>query len=76
VFAEYTFQGEDCLYAGEPVQLTGKAKLLLPKGREESAEQGLTFTSGYGELKWGSAEITLGGSVKLKLTSGKAWSFH
>jgi hypothetical protein len=63
--------------AEETIQLRGSAKLIMPKGREESAEQALTFTSGEGELKWGSnVGVILKGSAKLKLASGKAWSFH
>jgi hypothetical protein len=75
IVAEYAFIGESCGLAGV-VQLKGKMKFVMPKGREELAEQELLVRAGEGELKSGSAEVVLGGKIKAKLTSAKAWSFH
>jgi hypothetical protein len=75
VFAEYKIEGASCGLA-QTVKLTGKATFLLPKGREELVEQELLVRAGEGELKWSGASLALAGGAKLKLASGKAWSFH
>lgn len=77
VVAEYKIVGAECGLAGG-VKLQGQMKFALPKGREELAEQELLIqtTNGAGELRWGSAEISLSGKAKLKLASGSKWSFH
>jgi hypothetical protein len=74
IVAEYTLEGSKCALAGV-VQLKGKMQFTLPKGREELASQEVLVRSG-GYLTWGAAGVTLGGKVKFKLASGKAWSFH
>lgn len=75
VFAEFTLQGASCLSAGV-VQLKGNPRLTMPKGREELAEQELRMSTGAGELNWSGLEVLLSGKVKIKLASGKGWSFH
>jgi hypothetical protein len=75
-FLEYKFKGSSCPYTSE-IAVTGKVKMPLPKGRDELAEQELVLAqSGSSELNWEAAEFHFGGKVKLKLSSGKAWSFH
>jgi hypothetical protein len=82
LIAEYkvTNPGEPgCGGASKKNQISGKATLILPKGREELAEQELlaNITEFNSELKWdGGSAISMEGAVNLKLASGKAWSFH
>jgi hypothetical protein len=79
IVAEYKVtNGSEC-GAPERNSINGKATLILPKGREELAEQelSLNLTDSTTELKWdNSSEVLVKGAVKLKLASGKAWSFH
>jgi hypothetical protein len=78
-FAEFTLTGGGCPWAGV-IGVRGKATLTLPKGREELAEQELSLyvnAESLEELVWENIPpMTLEGKVKLKLTSGKVWSFH
>jgi len=73
-FLEFKLEGERCALAGKKL-VTGQAVFTLPKGREEAAEQLLNVHT-EGELKMASFSFTLRGEVKLKLASGKNWSFH
>jgi len=78
VFAEFQVGGvEGCLFAGVN-QLKGKAMLVLPRGREELAEQEVLIrtTASSEEFKWNEGFVAFTGGVKAKLASGKAWSFH
>jgi|HubBroStandDraft_6_1064221.scaffolds.fasta_scaffold568140_1 hypothetical protein len=76
-FAAYVLEGSQCASSGEVIW-TGRATLALPKGQEEAAEQELNIhvSEASGELKYGASAVALEGKVKLKLASGKAWSFH
>ena len=74
-FMEFKLEGERCGLAGKHV-VTGNATFTLPQGREEAAEQYLNVHTGEGELKMSSAALAVKGEVKLKLVSGKSWSFH
>jgi len=74
-FLEFKLEGGSCALAGKKL-VTGRAMFTLPKGREEAAEQLLNVHTGEGELKMGTISFTLWGEVKLKLASGKNWSFH
>jgi hypothetical protein len=82
LIAEYkvTNPGEPgCGGASKKNQISGKATLILPKGRGELVEQELltNITELNSELKWdGGSAVTMEGAVSLKLASGKAWSFH
>jgi hypothetical protein len=78
VLAEFSVEGSTCpFYSKNPVQLTGEARLVLPKGREEAVEQPLRFTiSSSGELRFDRELALLRGEYKLKLSSGKGWSYH
>jgi hypothetical protein len=78
VFADWKIEDiEGCEQSGESA-LEGMAKFILPKGREELAEQELEphVTKATDELQWGSFGVSVSGKVKVKLTSGKGWSFH
>jgi hypothetical protein len=75
VFAEYEITGENCGIAGLQ-QIKGKAKVTMPKGREELAEQEVVMHTGSGELTTGYGNMDVEGKFKTKLASGKAWSFH
>jgi hypothetical protein len=77
VFAEYQLVGPKCALAGT-VQLTGKAKFVLPAGGEELVEQEVSMRTyaSTGELVSGSSGVTLEGGLKAKLVSGKDWSFR
>ena len=74
VFAEFKISGTSCSIAGVN-KLTGQATFILPKGREELAEQELAVHANVNELEW-RGEVSLKGKVKVKLVSGKGWSFH
>jgi hypothetical protein len=77
-FAEFTLEGgEQCGLGVQHLKIKGKATLTLPTGREEAAEQLLSFNVplSSGELV-GIGAAGLEGSASLKLASGKAWSFH
>ena len=79
VLAEISFPAgqEQCPFSGKkPVSLYGEAQLVLPKGREEAVEQSLQFRSSEIELSFGGDGAKLEGEYKLKLSSGKAWSYH
>jgi hypothetical protein len=78
VLAEIPFEygSSTCLFNDETVKLTGKAQLVLPKGREEAVEQPLHFTSSGSELRFAGTPAELTGEYKLKLSSGKGWSYH
>jgi hypothetical protein len=73
VFAEYTIVGSSCALDEEDGEVEGQATFVLSKGREEAAEQELLVR---GSLKAPFGSWTLGGKVKVKLSSGKSWSFH
>jgi hypothetical protein len=73
VFAEYSITGASCPLAEEGIEVEGQPAFVLPKGREESAEQELLVR---GKLTGGIGIWSFGGAVKAKLTSGKNWSFH
>jgi hypothetical protein len=79
VLAEIHFGGssERCVFNNKTAKLEGKAKLVLPKGREEMVEQPLQLTiASAGELYVGGDVVSLEGEYKLKLSSGKGWSYH
>jgi hypothetical protein len=69
---------EACIFfGGEDGSIKGTATLKTPKGQTEATEQELV---GEGEASSGlsiySYPVYFTGKVKLKLASGKAWSFH
>ncbi|MGH2912319.1 MAG: hypothetical protein ACRDJ3_07560 [Solirubrobacteraceae bacterium] len=74
-FAEIKFPGEECVFFGTQ-KLTGQARFIMPHGQEELASQTIELHAGTAELRMGSFEMLLGGSIKAKLTSGSAWSFR
>jgi hypothetical protein len=76
LFMEFSVGGTGCTVAEEGAEIEGQATFILPKGREESAEQEVQTHAKEGELKGYLGAWTLGGTVKAKLTSGKKWSFH
>jgi hypothetical protein len=77
-FENGEFPGGCPFKSKKPYSLEGTAQLVLPKGREEAVEQPLRFEIGIsGELNFARGELAnLGGEYKLKLSSGKAWSYH
>ncbi|MGH2913071.1 MAG: hypothetical protein ACRDJ3_11425, partial [Solirubrobacteraceae bacterium] len=74
-FAEINFSNPECVL-GPTQKLTGQARFIMPHGQEELASQTIQLHAGTAELRMGSFEILLGGSIKAKLTSGSAWSFR
>lgn len=78
-FAEIELKGAECEWEGG-VELRGYAKLSMPKGQEELAEQELSWdtTESSRILKWGGGanSVAIRGSETAKLSSGKDWSFH
>ncbi len=77
LFMEISFLGATCPDVEENAEFEGQMTLVLPKGREELAEQELEFVNlASGELHGWIGSWTLGGDVKAKLASGKSWSFH
>jgi hypothetical protein len=66
---------EECNVLSTYNPIKGSVTLQAPKGQTEVAEQEFIghLTTG---LKWYSQTVYLSGKVKLKLASGKAWSFH
>ena len=73
-FARFIIKGT-CGIAGES-ELGGKIKLVLPKGREESAQQEFRVNTGENELLWNDTSVHLIAGAKAKLESAKGWSFH
>lgn len=73
----YHSTGEECALEGSHV-VKGKVTFTAPNGQEELTEQEIVFntTPGSLELKEGVSSDGLKGAAKLKLESGKAWSFH
>jgi hypothetical protein len=74
-WAEFTLEGGSCQLLGT-WKIQGQAKFLLPKGRTEAAEQELKLHSEGNELTSAAGDVLIGGALKLKLSSGKAWSLH
>ena len=51
--------------------------LQAPKGKTEATEQEFAGEGKLGrELTWSGSEVSFTGKLKLKLASGKTWSFH
>ena len=78
-------EGDSCGQAGWAFDLRGHVTLALPAGQTEAAEQTVSFVAEKESTSGLQMEATEGGSyggvtttgkLKLKLASGKAWSFH
>jgi hypothetical protein len=76
IFATFEFTGSNCAASGSNA-VTGTAKVLAPTGQDERTLQLVTSiaTEASGELKTGSAPLSLLGSVLLKLAGSEPWSF-
>ena len=78
-FTEFTLEGEGDFCQPGVRKVTGELELVLPKGREELAQQTARVQINEGELKIGGANAFVIGTENqagIKLASGKAWSFH
>ena len=76
LWTEFTTNEECDLFSFlNPVK--GTVTLQAPKGQTEAAEQEFTAEGKLSKgLTWFQQTAYLTGKVKLKLASGKAWSFH
>ena len=76
LWTEFTTNQECDLFSFlNPIK--GTVTLQVPKGQTEATEQELTAEGKLSKgLTWYSTSVYLTGKVKLKLASGKAWSFH
>lgn len=70
----FTLTGLSCSAEGE-YRATGQIKTKASKGQEELAEQEMV-TNSSGEVKLGTATLTITGDTLFKLQSGEAWSFR
>ena len=69
---------EGCvLLGGDELTIKGTTTLKSPQGKTEAAEQEFAGEGETGKgLTWDEQPVYLTGKLKLKLATGKAWSFH
>jgi hypothetical protein len=62
---------------GNEWEIRGKLTVKVPTGQQESTEQELVFEHAEGLYSFNTGQpVSITGKLKLKLASGKAWSFH
>ena len=74
----FEFQGaEGCEAFDGKGTIKGAVTLQAPKGQTETTEQELTGEGKLGkELTWSGSNVSFTGKLKLKLASGKTWSYR
>ena len=68
---------EECEELNGPDTIRGSVTIQAPKGQTEATEQEFVGEGSLSNgLKWYAQSVYFSGKFKLKLASGKAWSFH